>query len=277
MDLNAKRQIDYWVGSMFLLALSPFFLLARRLFPRGESGKSARRILVMKFQGMGSMVLARPGLRLLRREYPEATILFWGTPATCGLARLCPEIDEVIELEDRSLFSAFRSLWMTLPRFWSKRIDWAFDLEVYSKLSSFLLVLTFARNRVGFVVDSVWLRRNLLTHLVFFNRLTYLGEAYTRFFGVLSGNPSFVGDTLPLEWVASDAEGGEKYGRYAVVAIHCGPLALERRWPKESYARLFTLLLERDGSPKLILIGQGSFERRETAEFLEAIPSPNGF
>lgn len=269
MRLRTKRQIDHALGSplLYLLILPMMLSKLVRRRPKGEP----RRILILKFQGLGSLVLARPAILGLRERFRDARILFWGTPPTASLARLCPEIDEILVLDDTSPGRALWSILRCLVSLWRRPPDWAFDFEVYSKLSTVLLVLSMARRRVGFAVNTVIPRKYLLSYLVFFNRHTYLGDAYRHLVSLLVPGLAETPRPARLSWTP---EAGRRRveGRYVVLNPHCGPLATERRWPRASFAGLVTRLAEADPSLTFVVVGNGDDELVESRKLIALFP-----
>jgi ADP-heptose:LPS heptosyltransferase len=205
-------------------------------------------------------MIAKPALAELRRQRPGARIIFWGTRPMLPLAEQMPEFDEILVLDDRSIPRAARSALSSLYTLLRYRIDWALDLEVYSRLSSALVTMTSARNRTGFALEQLRSRR-VHTHLIYFNRYRHLGEAYARMVGLL----------LPAGVIVDEAEYGawrfpldrlpSAPASYIVVNIHAGDLALERRWSRESFEVLIDELLRRRPGTQVVLIGYGEAER----------------
>lgn len=264
MRLSTKRALDFWVGRPVLSVLQAAAWMLGRVLRRDHRVAPVRTVLVAKFQGLGSLIIAKPAIAALRREHPQARIMFWGTPAMVPLAREFPEFDEILTLDDRSLLAAGLSVLGALSRLWRSRVDWAFDLEAYSRLSSVLVTLTMARNRSGFALEQLRSRR-VHTHLVYFNRYSHIGEAYTRLFGQLLPPGAtidvndFGGWRFALDPVPSLP------ARYVVANIHAGDLALERRWPRESFRLLIDALLARLPDASVVLIGHGAREMAYTA------------
>ena len=262
MKLQTKKTIDHLVGSA-LLALTDLAALALGFaLRRSHAAEPVRTVLVMKFQGMGSLVLAKPALLALRKRYPKARILFLGAPGTAPLARIMPEFDEVLMLQDKGLFQGGFSLLRLLPRLWAARIDWVFDLEVYSKLSSVIATLSCARNRAGFAVESVRLRRYAHTHLMLFNRYEHLGMAYQRLLAIPSGVEPQSISTDYGRWSFTPARPRliPGTGPYVVINPHAGDLCHERKWPLACFEALATALLESDPSLYVAFIGYGASE-----------------
>ncbi len=146
-----------------------------------------------------------------------------------------PEFDEILVLNDRTFITAVLSAIASLLRLWREPIDWVLDLEVYSRLSSALVTLSMGRNRTGFALEGLRTRRLVHTHLVYFNRYNYLGEAYARIFGLVLQERSVIDlndygswhfEFVPLPTIPSP---------YFLFNIHAGDLSLERRWPRTRF------------------------------------------
>lgn len=282
MNLQNKQKFDHYVGLPLLRIISITARVLGFLLRRSHAPDPVRSILILKFQGMGSLALAKPALQVLRNEYPNAKIIFWGTPGTTCLADLMPEFDSVLTLNDRNIFRAVFSLTRNLIWLWSQKIDWAFDLEVYSKLSSILVTFSLARNRAGFAVEPARARRNVHTHLMMFNRYWYLGDAYSRLVGMLAKpavpstpvrkerkwDPKSYGEwKFPLDTVdkiknpaIQNANLASK--NYIVLNIHSGPLALERRWPIQQFFSFVQWHLQKYPEQRIVLIGHGPAEEK---------------
>ncbi|MEO6445542.1 MAG: glycosyltransferase family 9 protein [Gemmatimonadaceae bacterium] len=264
MQLHTKRALDFYVGRPLLSLLQAAAWVLGHVLHRNHEVDPVRKVLIVKYQGLGSLVIAKPAIAALRARYPQACFIFWGTSAMAPLARQMPEFDEVLVLDDRSLVSAALSVVASVWRLWRERIDWAFDLEAYSRLSSVLVTLSLARNRTGFALEQLRSRR-VHTHLVYFNRYRHIGEAYARLFGQL---------LPPNEEIDVSEFGGWRFSTeplpslarpYFLFNIHAGDLALERRWPRESFRVLIDALLELRPDAVAVLIGHGPKEKAYTA------------
>ncbi len=69
-------------------------------------GPVAPRIAVVKLDGLGDFVLATPFLRALRRLWPQSDITLLVRPAVAPLARLCPHVSRVVEIDDTAVSPA---------------------------------------------------------------------------------------------------------------------------------------------------------------------------
>jgi len=62
----------------------------------GEPLSRARRVLVVREDRLGDVVLTLPAIRALRRTYPDAWFGLLVRPSLAGFAELCDDVDEVV-------------------------------------------------------------------------------------------------------------------------------------------------------------------------------------
>lgn len=269
LRLDSKRAIDFWLGRPLLSLLQVAARVLGMVLRRPHGIEPVRRVVFAKFQGLGSLVMCKPALAAVRRARPDAELVFWGTPALAVLAREMPEFDRVLVLDDRSMVTAFVSTARALLTLWRQPLDWALDLEVYSRLSSVLITASCARNRAGFALEQLRSRR-VHSHLVYFNRYRYVGDAYQRLIGLLLPAGQQPGDPPPANvWRFPNDPLPSTDDPYIVLNVHAGDLALERRWPLERFRQLALSLLERLPGHRVVLIGRGEAEGRYLDGFLD--------
>ncbi len=110
------------------------------------------------------------------------------------------------------------------------------DLEVYSKLTTVLALLTIARNRVGFYLSYVPFRRFLNTHNITFDQSAYLEDNYRYLARQLTGN------ALPVFVPAvRQAELGKPY---ILLNNTCSGLADVRKLPDGTFSEIIEWILE---------------------------------
>lgn len=76
--------------------------------PTGSPGalEGAGRILAVRLDAMGDVLMTTPALRAIRRTVPDARLTLLTSPAGASVARLLPEVDEVVTYE---------APWMKVP------------------------------------------------------------------------------------------------------------------------------------------------------------------
>jgi hypothetical protein len=72
MRLATKRALDFYVGRPVLAGLQIAARILGAILRRDHSLGPVRSILIVKFRGLGSLVICKPALAALRRHYPEA-------------------------------------------------------------------------------------------------------------------------------------------------------------------------------------------------------------
>lgn len=167
MRLRAKTRIDNVLGGLLIFVLSPLAYLVGLLLRRDHRLQVRGEILVIKMLGGGSLVMAFPALLAIRGAYPGVGLSLLTTPAVRPFASTLGIFDRIHVVDDRSaprlLASGLRCLRQCLG------VDTVIDLEVYSKLTTVLSLVVLARNRIGFFIHGTFWRKNLHTHLLFFN------------------------------------------------------------------------------------------------------------
>lgn len=255
------------------LATSPrvLQLLGRPLirsasFSLDDRGRLARaRILVLKPDEIGDVVLATPFLRELRQLLPEADITLGVKPSVRNLVEHCPYVNEVIAVKaplSMRWWTDFPSLW-EVARFaraelWRRQLDivliprWGDD-HYFSKPLAFL---SRAPMRLGFGSNP------LLTHRVPEAPVMHEVERNLDMISALGGDPQ----TFRLEtWLAESDESFagrtlQDAGDSLTIAISPAARAGRRQWPLKNFERLAVWLNETRGARIVVLGGPGEQE-----------------
>ncbi len=230
----------------FALGL-PRRLLARRRLPgrRPEDGP-VRRILVVKFLGMGSILLATPLLRRLAAAHPDARITFLTLESNGELVRRLDWVDDIVVVPKSGILRLLASVPRLLLALRRERFDLAVDLEFYSRLSNLVSWGSGARRRLGFFVRARW-RGSLLTDPVYFNPTLPYADAVLALLRPLGVEPPAAPRPSPPRATPDERAaaaqrlvtlGVPEEGTLVVVNVNASDLCVERRWPGERFARL---------------------------------------
>jgi len=151
---------DTCTGPAAVRRIGAFFpaIRASRATVEPSNIRHARRVLVIRLDALGDLILTTPFLRELRRNLPEANISLLIAPRNHNLAELCPYVNEVL------LFNAPKPA--CLGKFWllARVLFYArkqlqprgFDCAILPRWHSdddqaaFLAYLSGARMRVGY-------------------------------------------------------------------------------------------------------------------------------
>jgi ADP-heptose:LPS heptosyltransferase len=191
MTVADKQRVDRVFGPWLVVLLRPLAQLAGKLLGRDHSSAPRGEIVFIKLLGGGSLLIALPALLGVRRRYPNLSLtLVCGSPVA-PFARLIGIFDRMEVMNDRrGAFALLASAARILCGLVLRRVDTIVDLEVYSQLTTVFSLLTLARNRIGFYVASTYWRRNVLTHLVFFNRARGVFHFYAATAQLLGAQPA---------------------------------------------------------------------------------------
>ncbi|MHC5211660.1 MAG: glycosyltransferase family 9 protein [Planctomycetota bacterium] len=249
MRTRTLIRLDWLVGLPLCTLAFLIGLPLRALRPAGRSPTDphgVRRILVIKFLGMGSVLLATPLLRRLRQVHPEARITFLTFEGNAELVRRLECIDEVRVVSRTRALALMACVPRLLLALRAERYDLAIDLEFYSRLSNLVSWASGARRRVGFFVRARW-RGSLLTDPVYFNPTLAYGRAVLALLKPLGIDgadserlvaPDVHVDEATEATARLAALGVPPEGTLVVVNVNASDLCDERRWPGERYARL---------------------------------------
>lgn len=251
---------DRLLGIATLTLLQPFRLLQLLSRPR----EPVRKVLLVKFWGMGSLQLLTPAVRVLRTRYPDAELTLLTLDQNRAFAQGLGIYDRVLDLKvsDAGWFGLASRI---LRLFWGlrrERFDVVYDLEFFTKFSAVVTAISGSPVSYGFSSPQVW-RGRFHSHTVPFNRYWHVARNFRSLVGGENGE-DVSADHLSAFQVQPEHQ--EEVDRVLPEAIarsgrplialnpNAGALSLERRWPRSYFAELSRRLIrERDAC--LVLIG----------------------
>ncbi len=281
-----RYELQLWIDRRIGPLLCGLLLLGRRLrrIPSqvGLPPPDVRKIAVLKFWGMGSIVLATPLLRQLRERFPEARIDFVTLTENETLLGLLPDVDRTVSLDlSKGNLHFLANAVATVMELRRERYDLLLDLEFFTRFSAAFSAGVRAARSHGFSSKGSW-RGRLHDVEVPFNAYSHVATNFeTLLFGDPMSRRARQEPRLPRLRVPSETdrscqrvlEGDPAWraGRPLVVLNpNAGDMAVERRWPIERMAELLRRLAEgRDLN--LVLVGAPS-ERA----FVESVASSSG-
>lgn len=266
MRLRTLKRADYYVGGPLLAAVKPAVWLLGRILRRDHALEPRGEICFIKLLGAGSLVIAFPALLGLRRRYPALRFSLVTTARARPFAETLGVFDVISAVEDSSAAALARTGARALLR--SFRADTVVDLEVYSRFTTLLSALTGARNRIGFYLESVFWRKWLHTHLIFFNRFSGVYVFYDAIAHHLGAQPASVDDCRRIfrERFGTPPLGG---ARRIAIGHGSSELGRERMLSAEQWCEVFERHLGRDEPAEVFLLG--SRDDRPRAEGIAAL------
>jgi len=245
-NLKAKQHIDRLLGPAICSVLTVLKRLRRK---RAAPDPAHARYLVIKFWGMGSIILASSGIQELRKRYPDAHVTLLTLSRNFEIIRLLGIADQVESLEvDKGLLVLAADMVRLIGRLWARRIGIVIDLEFFTRFSAIITWLIGAPVSGGFYDSAVW-RGYLHTLEVPFNRRWHTRRnfenliAHCAQLSLPDGLPLARPRTGETARQAVDALLAPADARKLVVVNpNAGELAYERRWPASHVTQLVAML-----------------------------------
>jgi len=266
MTFKQMKLIDKYLGWMLCTFLTNIDG-AYKIVLKNKNIKSSpnNNILIIKFWGMGSILLATPFLKAIRENYKDTNICFLTLTRNKELVESFNLVDEVITLDvDGGWLRSFQGIVSLLHLLIREKFDIVFDLEFFTRFSAMVSYITGASVRVGFHAWEAW-RGDLHTVRVPFNRYWHMVDNFCSLASAV--NIKQVDYTLVRPRIADEDKSfvseilkSHNFGindSYICVHVNASDLALERRWPYENFIELITNILKRH-SIKIIFIGTKS-------------------
>lgn len=279
MTVATMRALDRFIGIPLCIVTGIISSMGRGA--RRRSGLPEEcTILVIKLFGLGSVLLSTPFLDSLRRSRPKSRIIYLTFEDNLDLLARLPQPDVRLAISTSSLRTFLISTYSALRNLRRERVRVVFDLEFFSKFSTFLSVLSGARIRTGFALPTFW-RRSNLTHSVEIDRTAHVTEVFLsqlEQFGITSGQEIILTKVRAsvLEKNVMEQTLGLGTNGYAVlcVNINAGVTSLERRWPKERFEKLLQLIIADQPATRIFLTGSSA--ERAYVQSLMDLPGLSG-
>jgi lipopolysaccharide heptosyltransferase II len=220
-----------------------------------------RKILVIKFFGIGSIILITPALAILRAAFPEATIDMLTFQSQSPLAERLPQIDHVYAVRPDDMASMASTSWNVISSIRAAGYDCVLDFEFFSKYSTLISAWSGAPRRIGFELPVRW-RQQLLTDAVPLSKDSHVAFAFAEQAFVLAPRkplPEVSAPRILDEDRNVVASVFPRNGRRVIIFhVNTGPAFPERRWRGEKFAEVVRRLGESCGATAFAFIGTDS-------------------
>ncbi|HCA79468.1 MAG TPA: hypothetical protein DEP53_07000 [Bacteroidetes bacterium] len=269
MKISTMRLIDRFVG-MPLCWIAGIF----RRFPESQS-PSIRSVLVIKFFGLGSVLLTSPALQALKHKFPDSKVIFLSFSRNEEILEEIPFIEERWIIDSDSMTSFVKSFLIVLRRLLFRRIDVVVDFEFFSKFSTLVGALARPRMQIGFALPTRWRRWNL-SHSVVLAGDRHVTESFLAMLAPLGLKERAL--SLPRISSSRTADGTlelpvqVRLWRADIICINpnAGETSLDRRWEASRYRDVLEILLEDYRDVLFCLIGS-AHERGYVQHILEQV------
>ena len=287
MHINFCRAIDTYFGPFFCRIL----LLLKRFWSfintdqKINSPTTPKKIILIKFWGMGTILLASPSVRCIKKKYPSAKITLLTLSENKELCSILHSFDERLYLDISNPVKFIFGYLQALYFIRREHYDTVIDLEFITNFSAMttLLITVFSRTRqiIGFNSPVRW-RNSVYFHNVSFDHSRHISMIFAKMFAILNldFNSNETGkDQEELLRAAdvsvfqnkpelSDIEKG--FTPLICVNINSGAMSHLRRWPKENFKHITKQLIENHDVCVALIGGKGDVDY--THEFYQQLP-----
>ena len=276
MNIKTMRNVDRFLGVPLCWLTGIWVGLADRQ-RRGSPNELWRTVLVIKFFGMGSVLLSSPFLSVLREHLPHARIVFLTFAENRELLGRIPQLSTRLTISTASLGGFVLDTLRVALFCFRNSVDVVFDLEFFSKFSTFLSAISGAPVRVGFDLPTRW-RRGNLTHLIPLDHEAHVAKVFLKQlepFGIDTNGsldrPRLHATSEERDLMESKLDLRGNASEIICVNINAGPASLERRWNPERFVELTRELLRRNEARRFFFIGNRD-EREYVGRALASMP-----
>jgi len=238
-----------------------FYLISNiLLLVRSNKPKDVKKILIIRFWGIGSLVLLSPTLEAIRKKFCNSNITLL---TLCQNREVYEEnnlFDKIICLDLDNLLKFPMRCIKLIHSLYNEHYEMVIDFEQFCRFSSLISFLTFSKIRIGFNTKNQC--RGLLYNVpIKYDDYKHVSDAFFDIVRIF-----YSSDFIRLIKPQTTAE--EKYKVDILLKekniknddlvicfnINCGDYALERRWPKENFVQIADWIIK-DLSAKIIFIG----------------------
>ncbi len=262
MNLKSQLVIDKTIVKFSVQVLNIFVRILGKILKINHSlDQDFKVFAICKFKGLGSIIQATPLIQTIKKNYPQARIIFITTESNRILVQPYPEIDEVITLNDSSSIDLILGFFPFVYRLLKGKIDNYFDLEIYSNFSTLVTTLSMATNRFGYYLRSSHYRLGVYTHMMYYNIDSPISQTYLQLIrafpikGVTTDlkKPTYTAsDWLKTFEIEND--------NYILINPNASDLRLERRWETEKFVSLIGMIQSKFPTQKIVLVGSQTEE-----------------
>ena len=291
MNLHVARYVDRWLGLPLCLTLWALArALGRRLPaigaltpPSGAPPARPKRVLGIKFYGLGNIVMILPTLHELAAAFPDVEIDFLTLPSNRDLLLRSGLVRRVLTVDVRGYGGFVRSVAELVGALRHGGYDTVLDFEQFMKLSGVFAFMTGAARTIGLNTEGQQ-RAWLYTTRVAYTDSEHTVDTFRRLLRPLGVAP---GDApvwrLPVtqadrERVGASLAARGTPGRPLLVVMHVGTgpnynkIAV-KRWDLAKFAAVADALVERHGAT-VVFTGQGPEEHALVAEAITLMRQP---
>ncbi|MBR9705533.1 glycosyltransferase family 9 protein [Candidatus Pacearchaeota archaeon] len=253
-----RRKLDRSIGNILIKSINSLFNQA----PDCHTVEDPKNILLIKFWGIGNLVMLTPSIKAVKKRFPNAKLHFLTLSTNVGLLENLDYVDEVLyhNIGYSDIFKIFTTLFK-----YHKKFDIVIDFEPFLNISS-IISYFLGKYRIGFKI------RTRERHRLFDCTKDYVDDRHLveQWYG-LSKLVGFKEEDIRLESFTSFTENKKVDDFIAVneiqdnnlIGVHLGSSdnARVRQWPIDYFVELINLLNNKFDNLSFVITGIESDKR----------------
>lgn len=271
-SLDFKQKVDRKVFGSLEYILDRLSFVVGRFVKRDHTitEDNVKNVVIAKYLGFGSIVRSQVIIQDIKNTFPNANIHYLTTVKNKNIFDIIEDVDDILTIDDNGIFSMALSTFNLVAKLIKLKVDAFIDLEVYSRYSSCIALMSCARNRYGFFIHDIHWHVGVYTHMLYFNNQKNITDIYLQISNYLT-NSSIYDKTLPsFSFKNAYKEEIENYfienklnkninDIYIGINANASELALERRYPPLYFVELIENILKiKEKNIYIFLIGSPS-------------------
>ena len=244
MNIDSMRKIDRIIGSLICNLLIPLNNQKKKDFNEIK----VRKILLIKFFGIGSIVYCSPAIAALKKKFKNAKIIFLTMSSNKGLYDKNDFLDEIIYLDLKNFSQIARDSLNLVSRLKRENIDLLINFEPLSRYTMMIGLLGRIKYKIGFVLERP--SKNIYNAPVDYNEGTHIVEKFSNLLKPINLTTSLIPKKPIISKKAKEnlnnfLKKERIKDEFLCVNINTSDLILERRYPPEKFAKILDSFLDR--------------------------------
>lgn len=254
-SLDFKIKIDRILfGALaYILDRMAFFLGRFLNINHSITKENVKNVVIAKYLGLGSIVRSQVIIEDIKIVFPNAKIYYLTSKKNKAIFDIIRNVDKVFTIDDAGIISMAFSTFNLIKNLLKIKVDVFMDLEVYSRYSTCISIMSCARNRYGFFRHDIHWHIGVYTHMLYFNNQKNISEIYLQLSKYLTRSDNNYKSLPSFNFMEDNKKEVEDYflknlkrkekDLYIGINANASELALERRYPPAYFTELIENLL----------------------------------
>lgn len=254
-SLNFKIKIDRILfGALaYILDRMAFFLGKLLNMDHSVTKENIKNVVIAKYLGLGSIVRSQVIIEDIKSVFPKAKIYYLTSKKNKAIFDIIQNVDKVLTIDETGIISMVFSTFNLIVSLLKIKADVFMDLEVYSRYSTCISIMSCARNRYGFFRHDIHWHIGIYTHMLYFNNQKNITEIYLQLSKYLTKSENDYRYLPSFNFREENKKEVEDYfenyldknnNYYIGINANASELALERRYPPQYFTELIENLAQ---------------------------------